>query len=195
MNNLLVHIKNITNTFENLKKLGGYSDDNINDDFISYLTDKYNDYINKFNNIFDPSKQIKEDMKYFADVRTLAKYNENIISGWLVEDFFIFLFKLDIFKEHDFLLNFNSHDSDRIIKKEREYINSDPDFNIIHNDIEFKLEVQALLIPYNKFHIKKNKADRLDKYTSFLLCLLLSHKKIVFFYPDDISDLGILTNI
>lgn len=91
MNNLLVHIKNITNTFEKLKELGEYFNDTVSDDFISYLTSKYDDYIIKFENIFDPNKQIKEDIKYFVDVRTLAKYNENIISGWLVEDFFFFI--------------------------------------------------------------------------------------------------------
>ena len=148
-----------------------------------------------YKEIFNPTKKIKTDMAYFADVRTLAKYNEDIVSGWLVEDLFLFLFNLDIFKQHNFQFKIDSHDSDRVIKKERNYINSDPDFVVTHKDISFKLEIQALLIPYNKFHIKKNKADRLFSMNSFIYSLLLINQEIIFFYPDDIARFGTLTKI
>jgi len=195
LQNYVKHLTNIKTTYQNLLVLAEDFDDKTKKELYNSLNHKYKLYIKQFEDIFEPKKTIDEDMKYFADIRTLSKYNENIISGWLVEDFFIFLFDLDIFKEHDFTLKFNSHDSDRIIKKERKYINSEPDFNIIHKNIEFKVEIQALLIPYNKFHIKQNKTDRLIKYNSFLLCLLLSRGEIVFFYPDDIDSLGSLTSI
>ena len=107
----------------------------------------------------------------------------------------MYLFNLPIFKQHNFIFKIDSHDSDRIIKKERTFINSDPDFIVFHNEEEFKLEIQSLLIPYNKFHIKKNKADRLFNMTSFLYSLLLINKEIVFFYPSDIKKYGKLTKI
>ena len=195
MDNLQEHLNNITVSFNNILRFGENFEATTKVPFIEFLTKNYNNYMEQFKEIFTPNKEIETNMEYFTDIRTIAKYNENIISGWLVEDFFIFLFKLDIFKEHNFILNFNSHDSDRVIKKERAYINSEPDFNIFHNGIEFKIEVQALLIPYSKFHIKKNKADRLFILTSFLLCLILTKKEIIFFYPEDISNMGILTEI
>lgn len=160
-----------------------------------YLNNKYNIYIKKFADIFIPDKEITEDMQYFADIRPLSKYNENIISGWLIEDFFIYIFNLEIFKAHNFHFKLDNHDADRIIKKERTYINSDPDFTILHKDNTFKIEIQALLIKYNKFHIKKNKADRLLNIHSFLLSFLLQENKIAYFYPLDIEQFGKLTQI
>lgn len=94
MDSLKLHIKNIIDTLEHIKILVENFNDDSNIQFVEYITDKYNQYINQFRSIFNPSKQIKKDMKYFADVRILVKYNENIIFGWLVEDFYIFLFNL-----------------------------------------------------------------------------------------------------
>jgi len=195
MQNIDFHLNNILRNYNNLIKICGFLDAKEFEKYKVYLEEKYNSYIKSYITIFNPSKEIKEDMTYFADVRTLAKYNEDIISGWLVEDFFIYIFNLPIFQEHKFLFKIESHDADRIIKKERTFINSDPDFIISHNNLEFKVEVQSLLIPYGKFHIKKNKADRLSNMTSFLYSLLLINQEIIFFYPDDIKTYGLLTKI
>ena len=189
------HLNNIKRNYHNLLELGKFLQKSDYEKLSNSLEEKHNNYTTAYKEIFDPQKRIKEDMVYFADVRTLAKYNEDIVSGWLVEDFFFYLFNLQIFKKHDFIFSIDSHDCDRVIKKERTFINSDPDFTVIHNGIKFKLEIQSLLIPYGKFHIKQNKASRLFTMTSFLYCLLLAKKEIVFFNPTDIKNYGKLTKI
>lgn len=195
MQDIKFHLNNLERNYKNLIALCEFLSENEYIVYREYMNKKYQNYIKSYKEIFDPQKEIKEDMTYFADVRTLVKYNEDIISGWLVEDFFLYIFSMPIFKANDFEFRIDSHDSDRIIKKERTFINSDPDFIVTHKNIEFKLEIQSLLIPYNKFHIKQNKATRLFSMTSFLYCLILTQKNIVFFNPDDIKDYGFLTKI
>ena len=189
------HISNMINVKKSIIHFGSFLDKREYEALHSYLEERFSTYITSFKEIFQPDKKIDDDMIYFADVRNLSKYNEDIISGWLIEDFFIFLFQLNIFKEHNFTFQLNSHDADRIIKKERTYINSEPDFTIINRGTSFKVEIQSLLIKYNKFHIKENKANKLLYAHSFLLCFLLKEKRIVFFYPNDIKKYGRLTKI
>lgn len=189
------HLSNIQRNYTNLIDLGSFLDNDDLLNFKDFMNIRYQTYLESFKEIFEPNKKINNDMVYFTDVRSLAKYNEDIVSGWLVEDFFSFILKLNIFKEHNFTFEIINHDADRKIKKERTYINSDPDFIIYHKNLDFKLEIQALLIPYDKFHIKNNKALRLLSMTSFLYCLLLTKKEIIFFYPDDIMTLGSFTHI
>ena len=163
--------------------------------FKDFINEKFNNYQQSFKKIFNPQAIIKKDMEYFADVRSLAKYNENLISGWLIEDLFMYIFNMSIFKEYGFEIKINNHDSDRIIKKRRDYINSDPDYIISFKKIEFKLEIQALLIKFPKFHIKKNKADRIINNNSFLYHFNLYNQNIFFFNHLDIRKLGKLTRI
>ena len=195
MQELNKHINNITLVKNNIIKFASFLDSTQYTKFYIYIDEQYVSYITSFKSIFTPKKEIKEDMSYFADVRSLSKYNEDIISGWLIEDFFIFIFKLDIFKKHHFSFRLDNHDADRVIKKERTYINSQPDFTITNKATTFKVEVQSLLINYDKFHIKENKANKLLYNNSFLLCFLLKEENIIFFYPSNIKKYGRLTKI
>jgi len=195
MQELNKHINNITLVKNDIIKFACFLDSNQYNKFHTYLEEKYSSYISSFKSIFEPNKEIKEDMIYFTDIRSLSKYNEDIISGWLIEDFFIFIFKLEIFKTHHFSVTLDNHDADRVIKKERTYINSQPDFTITNKGTTFKVEVQSLLIDYHKFHIKENKANKLLYNNSFLLCFLLKEENIVFFYPNNIKKYGKLTSI
>lgn len=192
---LALHVENISEVKTDLQLFYTSLKTDDNKIFNSYIEEKTDSYTSSFKEIFTPDKHIDKDMEYFTDIRTLAKYNENIISGWLIEDFFIYLFKLPIFKEHNFSFKFDNHDSDRIIKKERTFISSEPDFKVIHKNTAYRLEIQSLLVNHNKFHIKQNKATHLLHVDSFLFCFLLKRGKILFFYPQDIQEYGKLTNI
>ncbi|MEC7822546.1 MAG: hypothetical protein VYA20_02200 [Candidatus Neomarinimicrobiota bacterium] len=190
------HLKNTKKVKDDILTLAEFLEKKEYEIFTQYLEDKYKKYSKSFIDIFDPSKKIEKDMEYFSDVRTLSKYNENLISGWLVEDFFIYIFSLPIFNQYGFSITLDSHDSDRVIKKKREYISSDPDFTVEYRGQEYTVEIQSLLIPYGKFHIKKNKADRLlSQKDSFLYHLNLQNQEIVYFYPSDIEKYGKLTKI
>jgi hypothetical protein len=192
---LSLHVENILHTKDELQLFRNILGTKEQQLFNIYIQEKADSYIDSFKEIFTSQENIDKDMQYFTDIRTLAKYNENIISGWLIEDFFIYLFKLPIFKEYGFKFKFDSHDSDRIIKKKRTFISSEPDFKVIHKNTAFRLEIQSLLINHDKFHIKQNKATHLLHVDSFLFCFLLKKGKILFFYPDDIQKYGTLTNI
>ena len=189
------HLDTIKKIKNNILELKEFLKESEHHNFKEYIDKKYNQYNKSFEEAFDPSRQINLDMRYFSDVRTLAKYNENLITGWLIEDFFIFLFKIPIFKDYNFKIEIESHDSDRIIKKERDYINSDPDFIVKHNNVDFKIEIQSLLINYHMFHIKKNKANRMLNNNSFIYHLNLQNKEIIFLNAADIKEIGKLTSI
>jgi len=178
------HISEIHKVQRNLLFFAKQTQD---DKLTSLINKNAEKYISIFKEAFDPEKEVSQGMEYYADVRSLAKYNENLVNGWLVEDFYIYIFNLPIFKEHGFTVSISNHDSDRVIKKKRDYIDSNPDFIINYSDISFGLEIQSLLLPLNYFHIKENKANKAIKNTSFIYELLLDKKETVYIFPYSIK--------
>ena len=150
------------------------------------MYEKYCNYYNQFKEVYDPNPVKFKDMEYFQDKRTINEYNFDLLKGWMLEDFFKIIFKSKYIAGGGFNVKLNNHDSDRVIKKERSKITSDPDF--ICN--QFQFEIQGMHFQHHKMNIKLNKYNKAIRKGSFLIHVNIMDGELIFLNPNEIQNIG-----